>query len=66
MTVRPNTIHDMQAKGGGFGVHFYLPAVNDMRVFDTVNRRTVTVGESCGAWLPRDPRLTLRQDPWLP
>jgi Cysteine dioxygenase type I len=66
MSVRANTIHDMQATGGGFGVHFYLPAVSTMRVFDTDKRRTITVGETCGAWLPRNPNLTLRQEPWLP
>ncbi len=66
MSVRANTIHDMQATGGGFGVHFYLPAVSSMRVFDTANRRTLTVGESCGAWIPGDAKLIERHDAWLP
>ncbi len=66
MSVRANTIHDMQATGGGFAVHFYLPAVSSMRVFDITNRRTITVGESCGAWIPGNAKLIERQDAWLP
>lgn len=64
MPVMPGGIHSMVAHGAGTTLHLYCPAVSGMRVFDLVRRQTLTVGEDCGAWVPRDEALVLARVDW--
>jgi predicted metal-dependent enzyme (double-stranded beta helix superfamily) len=49
----PGVIHDMHAEAEGASLHFYLPAIRDMRVYDAQQRATFVVTGKSGAWLPR-------------
>ncbi|HTA17758.1 MAG TPA: hypothetical protein VK989_00615 [Polyangia bacterium] len=52
LRVGAHGIHDMKAVGGGLGIHFYLPAITGMKVFDRARRETLVVRDDCGAWIP--------------
>ncbi len=59
-------IHSMISfKERGVTLHFYSPAIQDMKVFDIPNRRTLTVSNDCGAWVP-DPTQILVSSKWGP
>lgn len=62
--VKGGAIHDMKARGSGVGVHFYLPAIQAMKVFDRARRETLTVADDCGAWVPGDPALIQGRTAW--
>jgi cysteine dioxygenase len=62
--VRGGAIHDMKARGGGVGIHFYLPAIAGMKVYDRDRRETLVVRDDCGAWVPRDPALIEQRSAW--
>jgi hypothetical protein len=62
--VKGGAIHDMKARGSGVGIHFYLPAIRGMKVFDRERRETLVVSDQCGAWVPRDPRLIEERTRW--
>lgn len=62
--VKGGAIHDMKARGSGVGVHFYLPGIQAMRVFDRERRETLTVSDDCGAWVPDDAALILGRTAW--
>ena len=64
ITVTGGAIHDMKARGAGVGVHFYLPAIREMKVFDRQGRQTLTVSDDCGAWVPRDATLIEGRAGW--
>jgi Cysteine dioxygenase type I len=64
LTIAAGGIHDMKATGSGLGVHFYLPAITGMRVFDRARRETLVVHDDCGAWIPRDGALVLTRAPF--
>jgi len=49
----PGVVHDMRAQGEGLTLHFYLPAIRAMRVYDREQRATFVVSGKSGAWLPR-------------
>jgi hypothetical protein len=57
-------IHDMKAVGGGLGIHFYLPAITGMQVFDRARRETLVVRDDCGAWIPDDAGLVASRVPF--
>ena len=57
-------IHDMKAVGGGLGIHFYLPAITGMKVFDRARRETLVVRDDCGAWIPRSDDLVMSRAPF--
>ena len=50
--------------GAGVGLHFYLPAITGMRVYDCDRRETLIVGDDCGAWVPADPALVIARTAW--
>jgi cysteine dioxygenase len=54
LTVPAGCIHDMTALGEALTIHHYAPRVHAMRIWDVAGRRTLTVGDDCGAWVPRD------------
>ncbi len=62
--VEPGGIHSMLDEDGGASLHFYVPPIAGMRVFDARLRQTLTVRDDCGAWLPSDPNLILSRQPW--
>jgi hypothetical protein len=43
----------MHAQSDGMTLHFYVPAIHDMRVFDPALRATFVVTGDAGAWSPR-------------
>jgi hypothetical protein len=48
----PFVVHDMHALEAGLTLHFYLPAIRVMRVYDTARRASFVVDGDRGAWLP--------------
>lgn len=64
ITVPAYSIHDMKCLEDGVGIHFYLPGIHGMRVYDTKNRQTLVVGDNCGAWIPQNQRLILKRISW--
>ena len=42
----------MHAQEEGLTLHFYLPAIRAMRVYDRERRATFVVSGEAGAWLP--------------
>jgi hypothetical protein len=62
--VKRGAVHDMKACDQGVGIHFYLPAIRQMTVFDRERRETLVVGDDCGAWVPRNPALVERRTRW--
>ncbi len=64
MKVAAHAIHNMLARGDGVGIHFYVPAISGMNVYDRERRQTLLVSDDCGAWVPGDPTLVLSQQPW--
>jgi hypothetical protein len=62
--VRAHEIHSMKAAGGGVGLHVYVPAITDMRVYDCDRRETLIVADECGAWVPSRPSLVSRRTAW--
>jgi len=64
MTASESDIHSMKAAGDGVGLHFYVPAITGMRVYDCDRRETLIVGDDCGAWVPADPALIVDRTGW--
>ncbi|MBX7149705.1 cysteine dioxygenase family protein [bacterium] len=62
--VNKRTIHDMKCFEDGVGIHFYLPGIHAMQVYDVKKRETLVVADNCGAWIPRNERLILRRTAW--
>jgi hypothetical protein len=48
----PGVVHDMHALEAGLTLHFYLPAIRVMRVYDTARHASFVVDGDAGAWLP--------------
>ena len=57
IAVTSGAIHDMKARDAGLAIHLYLPAIRGMKVFDRQRRRTLTVRDDCGAWIPHEAAL---------
>jgi len=64
LRVTPGDIHSMVASNGGLSLHIYTPAIHRMKVYDQAQRRTLTVSDDCGAWIPLDTTQILDQEPW--
>jgi predicted metal-dependent enzyme (double-stranded beta helix superfamily) len=60
----PGAIHDMHAHSEGTSLHFYAPAIADMRVFDLVARATFVVPGEAGAWPPRAGERVCQRIAW--
>ncbi len=59
-----NDIHSMRTSNGGMSLHFYSPAIQQMKVYDLKQRRTLTVTDDCGAWVPQNTQKILEQAAW--
>ncbi len=58
-------IHSMHCKNpGGLTLHIYAPAIDGMKVFDMNLRRTLTVANNCGAWVPLNPAQVINEIHW--
>jgi cysteine dioxygenase len=62
--VRQSDIHSCRAHAGGLSLHFYFPRVRGMKVYDRESRQTLTVADSCGAWVPRSADDILEVQAW--
>jgi len=63
--VEGNTFHHMRNLGDvGVTLHFYTPAISNMKVLDLDNKKTLIVSEDCGAWIPKDPKKIREIQPW--
>lgn len=66
LRVTPGDIHSMVAHCGGMSLHIYTPSIHDMKVFDAEKRRTLTVTDDCGAWVPQNTAQIVNEEAWLP
>ena len=57
-------IHDMRCEAAGATLHVYLPAIQQMRVYDERARSTWIVNEDAGAWIPRDRQHVIATEAW--
>ncbi|MGD0525565.1 MAG: cysteine dioxygenase family protein [Polyangiaceae bacterium] len=64
LAVEHALVHEMRAHEGGMTLHFYVPGVHAMRVYDRQARATLLVGGDCGAWVPDEPSQVLRRWAW--
>ena len=64
LSIDHNDIHSLLAADGGTSLHIHFPPVHDMQVYDYKNRRTVTVRDECGAWIPCDKNQILDESEW--
>jgi hypothetical protein len=62
--VDTGTIHSMRDGEGGATLHFYVPAISGMRVYDPARRETLVVADDCGAWIPTDPAVIVNRQHW--
>lgn len=63
--VEGKTFHSMKSLGDlGITLHFYTPAIHNMKVLDLKNKRTLVVSEDCGAWVPQDTQKIIEVMPW--
>ncbi len=64
VTVRQSDIHSCGPSSFGVSLHIYSPPIHGMKVWDTIGKRTLTVADECGAWIPKDENLILDQKEW--
>jgi cysteine dioxygenase len=64
VSVDQRDIHSMYAPRGGISLHLYNPPIHKMKVYDSLNRRTLTVNDECGAWIPVDQKLIVDVNSW--
>ncbi len=64
VSVHSPDIHSMRAPQGGISLHVYNPPIHQMKVYDSKNRRTLTVSDDCGAWVPVDQSLIVDVKTW--
>ncbi len=57
-------IHSMRPAKNGMSLHIYSPPIHDMKVYDQINRTTLTVTNDCGAWIPTQNSKILHRMPW--
>lgn len=62
--VSAHAIHSMGALDDGVSLHLYTAATEPMRVYDPERRRTLTVADECGAWVPRNDGLIVSAEGW--
>jgi cysteine dioxygenase len=63
--VRKDEIHSCKCDGQGLSLHIYFPRIERMRVYDPEGRRTITVSDDCGAWIPDRPEQRVAETPWV-
>lgn len=66
--VRESEIHSCQCSTAGLSLHIYFPRIQRMKVFDMEQKRTLTVTDDCGAWIPSldQSHLLTHIAPWSP
>ena len=64
VTVDPNDIHSCQPETVGLSLHIYSPPIHDMKVWDQEKKRTLTVADECGAWIPENKNLIVSEKKW--
>lgn len=57
-------IHSCGPESEGISLHLYSPPINKMKVWDCDQRRTLTVADDCGAWVPSNSQLILSSVNW--
>ncbi len=62
--VREQEIHSCVCRGSGLSLHIYFPRIANMRVFDFDERRTITVADDCGAWIPDRAEQRKQEETW--
>lgn len=48
----------------GITLHFYTPAVENMKVIDLNKKEIITVVSDCGAWVPEDKNKIISRQSW--
>ena len=61
--MEPGIVHQMRGQEGAVTLHFYLPVIDGMRVYDPEQKRAWRVKSECGAWLPV-PSEIIREIEW--
>jgi predicted metal-dependent enzyme (double-stranded beta helix superfamily) len=64
VTVDSNDIHSCQPETVGLSLHIYSPPIHKMKVWDLDGRRTLTVADHCGAWVPKNKSLIVSESAW--
>lgn len=64
VTVEPNDIHSCQPETVGLSLHIYSPPIHHMKVWDQEKKRTLTVADECGAWIPENKNLIVSEKNW--
>lgn len=62
--VRHQEIHSCRCLGDGLSLHVYFPRIERMRVYDLAGRKTITVADDCGAWIPDQPAQRVHESAW--
>ncbi|MEO6602659.1 MAG: cysteine dioxygenase family protein [Polyangiaceae bacterium] len=52
-SAQAGVVHDLHARSDGLTLHFYVPEIDAMRVYDVERRTTLLVTGDGGAWIPR-------------
>ncbi len=64
VSVQQSEIHSCGPSSVGVSLHLYSPPIHKMKVWDAEGRRTLTVADECGAWIPEDKNLILDEKAW--
>lgn len=62
--VGEDDIHSCCPQTTGLSLHLYVPPIKEMRVWDQLNKKTLVVADNCGAWIPSDSNLIIKEIPW--
>lgn len=62
--VGSSDIHSCSPATTGLSLHIYSPPIHKMKVWDQKSKRTLTVADECGAWVPDDPAFILAESVW--
>ncbi len=52
--IQTSDIHSCICDESGLSLHVYFPPIHHMKVYDLKQKKTFTVGDHCGAWLPNE------------
>ena len=59
-----NDIHSCCPVTEGLSLHLYTPPIDQMKVWDSINKKTLTLANQCGAWIPENNHLILNSTSW--
>ena len=62
--VQQSDIHSCGPSTVGVSLHIYSPPIHGMKIWDTLGKRTLTVADECGAWIPKEEKLIIDQKAW--